>query len=72
MEDKIQDRASTEWLRVKAHCIKKLNELRDDNERDLDPVETAKIRGAISLAREILEMEEKEKTVDVPNTKYIE
>jgi hypothetical protein len=52
----IKDKHSTEWLKVEKYCDLRLVEMHTDNEGDLDPVETARIRGMIQFAREILSL----------------
>jgi hypothetical protein len=49
----IKDKSSLEWIRVKEHITQRLAQLRTDNDRDLDPIETSKIRGMIEFAKEI-------------------
>ena len=50
----IKDKYSIEWIKVEKHCKRRLQDMRDDNEGDLDAVETARVRGMIQFAREIL------------------
>lgn len=54
----IEDKHSIEWIRVKDHARKRLEQLRVDNDRDQDPVETATIRGMIRFAQEIIALDQ--------------
>lgn len=71
MEAVIKDRNSIEWIRIKEYCTRRLEELRADNEGDLDPVETAKVRGMIAYCNEILSLDQVGPALKkVPNTRY--
>ena len=67
----IKDKASIEWVAVKEYCENKLKELRTENDNDADAMETAKIRGMIAFAKEILELEKNEQNVEISDTNYI-
>jgi len=72
MKALIKDRDSLEWVQVRDHCTRRLAELRDENEGDLDPAETTKIRGMIEMAREIIALGEDEPTVQIVEPNYID
>jgi len=72
MTKKIKDRASIEWIAVKEHCEKRLEELRIENDNDLNAADTATLRGKIEFAKEILDMEKSEQKLEVSDTTYIE
>ena len=54
----IQDKHSIEWVRIKEHLEKRLEQLRTDNDGDLDEVETARIRGMILMCKEIIALDQ--------------
>lgn len=45
------------WLKLKEHCEKRLETLRKENERDLNEVKTAKLRGRIAEVNGFLSLE---------------
>lgn len=45
------DRQSQTWLKLKGHLEEKLKNLRGQNDGDLDPIQTAHIRGQIKFAK---------------------
>ena len=67
----IKNKTSLEWNQVKDYCTKRLEELYVENEGDLDPIETAKIRGMIKMAREIIALGVDEETIQIARTDYI-
>lgn len=72
MSTVIKDKSSIEWLSIKGFYLTRLNELRVENDADLNPVETARLRGMIELAKEILSLDETEEKIVVPEQTYIE
>jgi hypothetical protein len=48
------DRASATWRKLKTHLEQRLQELRVKNDSDLDPISTARTRGAIRFALNLL------------------
>jgi len=72
MSEKITDKNSVEWLIVKSFCEKRLEELRAENDNELNHGETAMIRGQIKFIKEILELEKNEQKPEVSGTTYIE
>jgi len=69
---KIKDKASIEWITVKEHCQKRLTEMRSENDNDANKTETARLRGMISFAKEILDLEKNEQNIEISDTKYID
>ena len=67
----IKDKFSREWMQVKEFCEGQLKEAHEDNERDLNKVETARLRGRIEFIKEILALGEDVVQVEVPKTHYI-
>lgn len=67
----IKDKASVEWITIKEHCESRLAEMRAENDNDADITETAKLRGMIAFAKEILELEKNEQNVEISDTNYI-
>ena len=61
-----------EWATVKEYCENKLSEMRAENDNDASETETAKLRGMIAFAKEILELEKNEQNVEISDTTYIE
>jgi hypothetical protein len=57
-------RSSDTWLAVTKYCETRLEELRRENDKDHDPVRTAKIRGRIAEVQKFLRAGE-EPTRDV-------
>jgi len=72
MNTKIKDKASIEWVAVKEHCLKRLTEMREENDNDANIEETAKLRGMIAFAKEILDLEKNEQSIEISDTKYID
>lgn len=73
MSDRIQDKNSPEWLRVQSFCSRRLAELREQNDGDHDVPDTAKIRGNIAFAKELLALADKPEDPDmISDTSYIE
>lgn len=52
------DRQSQTWARLRAHLTERLQMLRAQNDGDLDPVATAKMRGRIAEIKAMLELEQ--------------
>lgn len=48
------DKNSAAWQKVTSHLEARLDELRQQNDGNLDPIATARIRGKIELAKELL------------------
>ena len=48
------EKASTAWIRIAAQLEARLNTLRSRNDGDLDPIATAKVRGAIEEIKRTL------------------
>ena len=67
----IKNKTSLEWNQVKDYCTKRLEELCVENEGDLDHIETAKVRGMIKMAKEIIALGEDEETIQIATTDYI-
>lgn len=72
MSATIKDKASIEWITVKEHCESRLAEMRAENDNDADALETAKLRGMIAFAKEILDLEKNEQSIEISDTKYID
>lgn len=53
-----QERESSLWAKLKLHLQLDLKELREENDNDLDPIETAKLRGRILSIKEFLSLGE--------------
>ena len=70
--EKITDKSSTEWLLVKSFCERRLDELRAENDNELNMGETATVRGQIKFLKEILELEKTEQRHEITDTKYID
>lgn len=67
-----KDKNSLEWSDIKDYCLKRQAELREENDGDLDVVETSRLRGMIELTKEILSLDKKEQVIEIENTTYIE
>ena len=67
----IRDKTSPEWMAVKEHCESRLAELREENDNDYDPIETAKIRGKIAFAKEIIDLEKEQEQEKVKSQEYL-
>jgi hypothetical protein len=64
---------SQEWLVIEAYCKAQIAELHEENESDLDAIQTAMIRGQILFARKVLSLSEDEVPMElVTNNDYIE
>lgn len=48
------DRSSVTWRKIKTHLEQRLHELRVKNDNDLDPISTARVRGAIKFVTDLL------------------
>ena len=68
----IKNKSSLEWIQVKEHCTERLAELHEENEGDLDLTETARIRGMIEMAKEVIALGEDELTIQIAKTNYID
>lgn len=53
--DKIEQRSAV-WLKLQQHIQDRLDQLRQQNDGDLDPIATARIRGRVAMAKEILDL----------------
>lgn len=62
------------WRSIKKWAEEQLSEMRIKNDSDLDEKETAKLRGRIEFANELLELgqQKSEKTEQVADTTYID
>lgn len=58
------DRQSQTWLKLKAHMEEKLKILRGQNDGELDPIQTAHIRGQIKFAKGLLALASDEPPFD--------
>jgi hypothetical protein len=54
---------SAVWLKLEAHLNERLSALRTNNDGDLTPEQTAKTRGRIAFAKEILALAEQREQV---------
>jgi len=68
----IKDKASIEWVAVKEYCENRLKEMRSENDNDANKTETARLRGMIAFAKEILDLEKNEQNIEISDTRYIE
>lgn len=57
IEFTIQDTQNPLWVRLKPHLEARLAYLRSQNDSDLDPVETSKLRGRIAEVRAMLSLD---------------
>jgi len=48
------DRSANLWARLKVHIEERLQKARERNDGDLDPVQTARLRGEISCLKRLL------------------
>ena len=48
------------WLKLEAHINGRLVDLRTSNDADLDPIQTARLRGRIAAFRELLSLSQDE------------
>jgi len=65
------NRSSQEWLTIMRICKDKLNDLRKLNDGDLDLVETAKLRGKIEFALELIALDDIKEMPEMADTRYI-
>lgn len=70
MSKLIEDTNSTEWLRVRDYCKRRLGELRRENDGFLDPPETDHIRGMIAFAKEVLSLASDEQIIEINDESY--
>jgi hypothetical protein len=49
-----QDLQSATWRKLEAHLIERLSTLRAQNDGELDPLQTARLRGRIAATKELL------------------
>lgn len=66
-----RDIQSALWVRLRAHLQERMDLCRRKNDGDLDPDETARLRGRIAQLKEILALEEPvqaDSTVDAEAT----
>jgi len=68
----IKDRHALEWVIVKEFCEARMADLREQNDGDLEPGETNRIRGMIAFAKEVLALEDTSNQVEVTNNTYID
>lgn len=61
-----------EWSTVKEYCENRLAEMRAENDNDANATETATLRGRISFAKEVLDLEKNEQNIEISDTKYID
>jgi hypothetical protein len=59
---------SSEWQAIKEYCEGKLEIFRQQNDEiTLDPIQTAVIRGQISMCKEIIGLEKSDNEINIPN-----
>ena len=68
----IKNKTSLEWIQVKDHCTKRLDEFHQENEGNLDTAETARVRGMIEFAKEVIALGVDEATIQIAKTGYID
>lgn len=68
----IKNKTSLEWIQVKDHCTMRLAELREENEGDLDTTETARVRGMIEMAKEVIDLGVDKPTIQIAQSGYLE
>jgi hypothetical protein len=51
------EQQSALWLKLKEHALKRLEQLRVQNENNLDATETAKLRGRIAEIKSFLKLD---------------
>jgi len=47
---------SADWKAVKEHCESRIISMRQENDENLDEIETARLRGNIEFAKELLDL----------------
>jgi len=47
---------SAVWLKLQTHMEERLGQLRQQNDGDLDPIATSRVRGRIAMVKEILDL----------------
>ena len=62
---------SLEWAEIKNYLESRLVRLREDNDGNLQPIETANVRGRISEIKNFLKSVEKEKHVEIKKASTI-
>lgn len=50
----LNERQSPAWARLRRHMEAKLEQLRRQNDNDLDPIKTARLRGSIGTLKNLL------------------
>lgn len=53
-----KERNSELWVKLKAHLEQRMQELRESNDSDLEPKDTAHVRGRIAECKEFIHLEE--------------
>jgi len=66
----IVNKNSSEWCAVRDFTKNRIKDLHAELEGKRNEYDTAVIRGKISLAREILSLEEKQATIDIEPVDY--
>ncbi len=51
--DRLESQSAV-WLKIEEHLMDRLSQLRSQNDGDLSEVETARLRGRISMCKELL------------------
>jgi hypothetical protein len=51
------DRQSETWKKIKTHLTARLQTLREKNDGQLDPIQTAQLRGEIGECKKLLALE---------------
>jgi len=72
MAEDLINKSSAEWLEIKNYCLSRLAEMREENDGDLGLEETAKLRGMIAFASEVISLDEKKEQVAVTDTTYVD
>lgn len=47
---------SAVWLKLQQHMEDRLDQLRQQNDGDLDPIATARVRGRVAMVKELLDL----------------
>jgi len=68
----IKNKTSLEWTQVNDHCTRRLAELHAENEGDLGRDDTARIRGMIAMAKEVMDLGVDEPTIQIVQNDYID
>ena len=66
------DKNSDDWRQVREFCEKRIAEMREQNDNDLGKKETARLRGNIAFAEEVLNLDKVEIRPDIQSNEYID